>query len=81
MKFNPFHIILGWWFWLFNRNNHLAKERLPICVDCDDRKGFKCGVCGCPLQAKSRVRDEHCPKFKWPGDKWQKKDPEEFVID
>jgi len=60
-----YHIFLGWFFWLTNRRNDLANKRLPICVECQFRKGFTCGECGCWLQAKARIQDEECPKGKW----------------
>lgn len=59
------NIIIGWWFWITNRNNKLAKSRLKICAGCEFRKGLICQSCGCVLQAKARLFDEHCPEFKW----------------
>lgn len=62
-------IILGWWYYLTNKNNDLARRRLSVCVDCEYRKLFTCGFCGCSLQAKSRLYEEDCPHPK--GDKWK----------
>lgn len=59
------NIILGWWFWVTNRNNELAKSRLKVCADCSFRVGFTCGECGCVLQAKARLYDEECPLGMW----------------
>lgn len=60
-----YRIFLGWWFYLTNRNNEVAKKRLDVCVYCPYRKGQTCGECGCFLQAKARVLDEECPKNLW----------------
>lgn len=61
-------IILGWWYYATNKNNELARRRLSICVDCNYRKTFTCGFCGCNLQAKARLPEEDCPDPN--GDKW-----------
>lgn len=62
-------IILGWWYYITNKNNELARRRLSVCVDCPYRKWFACGLCGCGLQAKSRLHEEDCPHPE--GDKWK----------
>lgn len=61
-------IILGWYYWMTNRNNELARKRLAICVKCELMKWGVCTGCGCPLQAKSRIEGEVCPHPD--GDKW-----------
>lgn len=74
MRYNPgkiklkflYRIILGWWFWVTNKNNPLAQARLNVCSNCEFRKWATCGRCGCVLQAKARIRDEECPEKKWP---------------
>ncbi len=58
-------IILGWWYWITNRNNELAKKRLDYCLHCPFRVGVTCGECGCLLQAKARLEEETCPKYFW----------------
>jgi len=69
-------ILLGWYFWVTNRNNKLAQERLKICADCELRKGFVCGVCFCPLNAKARIPEEECPHpaelNKWESSMWER---------
>jgi len=35
MKKKLINIVLGWWYWITNRNNKLAQERLSICVKCE----------------------------------------------
>lgn len=42
----------------------ILKDRLNICHECEYRKRFYCGVCGCPLLAKVRSLNS-CPKNKW----------------
>lgn len=59
-------IILGWYYWMTNRNNILAKARLEVCVKCPSRKWNVCQECGCVLQAKARLKEEECPLDKWP---------------
>lgn len=58
-------IALAWWYFLTNRNNKIARQRLKICADCPNNKWGVCKICGCPLQTKSRLYDEHCPIEKW----------------
>ena len=41
-----------------------AERRLRICNTCVDRDKSKCGICGCPLIAKSRSTS-NCPEKKW----------------
>lgn len=60
-------IMLGWWFWITNRNNELARERLQHCAYCKYRRGVVCSCCGCVLQAKARIKEEECPKDFWPN--------------
>jgi hypothetical protein len=60
-----FRIAIAWYFWLTNRNDEIAQKRLKVCSGCKFRKGFLCGVCMCPLQAKARLLDEECPKGYW----------------
>jgi hypothetical protein len=58
-------ILIAWYFWLTNRNDELARQRLKICSGCSYRKWFVCSQCGCPLQAKTRLFEEECPVGKW----------------
>lgn len=64
-------IILGWWYWITNQNNELARKRLAICVECELYKWFVCTACGCPGQTKARIESEECPHPL--GDKWKRK--------
>ena len=63
------HIIIGWLFKLFKIENDLASIRLAICNQCPNKiktsLGDACGECGCILDAKVRVEDEHCDLDKW----------------
>lgn len=63
------HIIIGWSLKLFGLQDDLANRRLVLCETCDKRiktsLGDACGECGCILDAKVRVEDEHCDLDKW----------------
>jgi len=64
------NIIKGWWYKLTNRNLNLKASRLKICDACEYKKQltkhvFICALCGCVLDAKARVKDEHCELNKW----------------
>lgn len=52
----------------------VAKERLEICNNCPKmiKLTGNCKSCGCFVKYKTKVRQEHCPLYKW--DKWS---PEE----
>ncbi len=67
-----FRILLAWWL-AFTSNSEISKNRLQICAHCDKRKGLVCGVCFCPLIAKSQLEDEECPHPD--GDKWKIEKP------
>lgn len=46
----------------------LQKQRLEICDKCPEKKMIGtevCGLCGCFLQLKTLVEDEHCQIKKW----------------
>lgn len=47
------------------------RERLDTCNECPFllRKNKRCGKCGCLLEFKARMKTQHCPEKKWPGDK------------
>ena len=64
------HIIKGWYYKIFNKNQKLAKKRIAICMECSNKEhidiiGDICGICGCVLEAKARVEDEYCELNKW----------------
>lgn len=64
------HIIKGWYYKIFNKNQELAKKRISICSECSHREyiemiGDICAECGCVLEAKARVQDEYCELNKW----------------
>jgi hypothetical protein len=66
---HPFTIIKGNLFRLFKRNNLLYKHRYIICIQCPNLEKTKigevCGLCGCPLKSKLRVKDEKCEINRW----------------
>ena len=47
----------------------MANIRLAICNQCSHRVntslGYACDLCGCILDAKTRVEDEECDMNKW----------------
>lgn len=45
----------------------LATERLKVCQECNEFKGFsrQCALCGCFLDLKTRILSEECPISKW----------------
>lgn len=63
------HILKGWYYKLFNKKEDIAESRLAVCKHCDNRVpsalGDACALCGCILDAKTRVKDEHCDVDKW----------------
>ena len=64
------NIFKGWYYRLFDKNQELAKKRIAICNMCNHREhiemiGDICAECGCVLEAKARVEDEHCELNKW----------------
>lgn len=64
------NIIKGWFFYLFNKHEKLATQRISICKKCKSLThveflGDVCAECGCAIEAKARVRDEYCELNKW----------------
>lgn len=63
------NIIKGTFYNLFNKKQDLADKRLMICKKCNDKTktkfGAVCKHCGCILESKTRVKDEHCDINKW----------------
>lgn len=59
----------------FNVAEDEAIKRLDICKDCPslivkrnrltNSDTFKCGMCGCLLSAKTKLKSEKCPKGHW----------------
>ena len=59
------NILSGFVFKLKDEHRLLRNTRMKICINCEDRDGKFCGICGCLLDAKTRVKDEECPKDLW----------------
>ena len=63
------NIILGWFFKLFGLENDLYNRRWTFCETCSKKietsLGDACKECGCILDAKLRVEDEHCDLGRW----------------
>lgn len=49
-----------------------AKARLAVCMECPDlRNGTHCKLCGCYMEAKTKVALAQCPAGKWPDSQRQ----------
>jgi len=63
------NIIIGTYRNIFNKKQDLATQRLKYCNKCEHRIMFMgqyiCDQCGCILESKVRVEDEHCVIDKW----------------
>ena len=63
------NIIIGTYRNVFNKNQDLAMLRLIYCNRCEHRMMFMgqyiCDQCGCIIESKVRVEDEHCMIDKW----------------
>lgn len=59
------HIVIGFWYKLTGQNEAMRNSRIKICNKCSDKDGAWCGICGCLLDAKTRVYKEHCPNDLW----------------
>lgn len=63
------NIILGTYYNITKKKQDLATRRLAICKKC--KHAIKwigqdiCDQCGCILESKTRVKDEHCELCKW----------------
>ena len=44
---------------------NIAKARASICAGCEYNIKNRCKKCGCPLIAKTRSMESHCPLKKW----------------
>lgn len=63
------NIIIGWTFKLFGLEDNLYNRRWVFCETCPKKVktslGEACGECGCVLDAKLRVENEHCDLGRW----------------
>lgn len=63
------NIIIGWTFKLFGIEDNLYNRRWVFCETCPKKVktslGEACGECGCVLDAKLRVENEHCDLGRW----------------
>jgi len=60
--------ILNEWKNVVFPNEHveqIAKARASICSGCEFNVKNRCTKCGCPLIAKTRSMQSHCPLKKW----------------
>ena len=65
----PLTILKSIYFNIFGINQDLATKRLKICNTCSHKLqtsvGEVCDECGCILENKTRIEDEHCDLCKW----------------
>lgn len=65
----PLTILKSIYFNIFGINQDLATKRLKICNTCPHKLyasvGEVCEECGCILENKTRIEDEHCDLCKW----------------
>ena len=63
------NIIKGTYYNIFNKHEHQAHKRMIICNKCTHKVNIGkieiCDLCGCILDSKTRVEDEHCEMNKW----------------
>ena len=45
----------------------VIQQRLNACNGCPERRGAKCGRCGCWISGKIRLAAGKCPVGLWPG--------------
>lgn len=56
----------GWILAITFSDNREAKRKRSICRTCEHRKGFRCGLCGCPLKPLSLANEPKlCDAGKW----------------
>lgn len=63
-------IFKGWYYSLRGFNWELAEQRMRQCQECSEilyltKNVTECSICGCFLDAKTRVEEERCPKGLW----------------
>lgn len=62
-------VIVGWYNFVFHKNTKQMKERLQICMECEEKiklgPTYCCGLCGCELHAKCASPEEKCLNGKW----------------
>lgn len=66
----PFIILKSIYYNILGKNEDLAQTRLKICNSCPQNLdiqfvGNVCEECGCILDNKTRIEDEHCDLCKW----------------
>lgn len=64
------HIIKGWYYKFRGINLELMEQRMEQCKKCSEilyltKNISECNICGCFLDAKTRVKEEKCPLNKW----------------
>jgi hypothetical protein len=60
-----FSIAIGTFKNIFKLDSELSSARLRVCNICTDRDNSRCGLCGCVLESKTRLKSAECPLGKW----------------
>lgn len=55
------NIIRGFYYKFFRKYDKLSRYRMEYCNRCEHKNGAFCNICGCFLDAKTRVDTERCP--------------------
>lgn len=76
--YNVSHVIEGYLKWLYDvltgNGSVYSVKRLEICRECKHKRRGICGLCGCVIKAKVRVKYpldndgksiDGCPEKKW----------------
>lgn len=61
------NLINSLWAWAKGgfRTSDLSQYRLSICNSCPHYKDRRCTICGCFMEAKTRLPKASCPIHKW----------------
>lgn len=67
---HPIKVVKSIIYRINNKNVDLYSIRISICNQCKDKinipyVGDVCGICGCILENKARLNNEHCDLCKW----------------
>lgn len=59
-------IATGYMYLAAGTNQALSEERMKVCRNCTHlQMGMICAMCGCTVQAKTRLPEEQCPLKRW----------------
>ncbi|MCR5278953.1 MAG: DUF6171 family protein [Lachnospiraceae bacterium] len=46
-------------------SDRLYEERLSVCKNCERLADGLCGACGCYVELRAVIKENHCPYDKW----------------